>query len=890
MAEATPDSKEKTPTADAAASLKTPEVKARSGAGAKFDHYFRGASIDADSADDEDRTVQVAFSSETPVLRKATERDEKLGIAKQGEKYWEVLSHRKQDADFSELDGGKGAVLLEHKDELQIGTVKRAKISKDKVGRAVLHLDGFSDLSKSTFEQMKNNQRSGISVGYWHTGLVADDGEKDGYPVKRVAWGADEITSTRRPADEERSGVRRSRMFRSADGKWACLSCGDLFNRVQLDEDYECGCQNERSASVEKLKRTASEILPPADYSRVFRAKKSDGSEMEFSHSDLRQQVNIAADSHKQFKTKAKNGNVYSNFYVHDILQKGGELSAVIVGEGGSIYNVPFTLENEKVIMGDAQEVQHKSTFEPVNRSAVVDSPKLATADTSARSAQNTTKTFMPDNIATVIDEKKLRSDLTAELTPTITATVTSEVRGKVKNDLLARNKKITERTDAFIKDHGMKQRGKMAETLRSVANEFLTRDHGDAADAQVMAEFGQRALEEISKVQPEPYLLRSKTSEKEYAGYSMLRGIQSCVSGESRIPKDGFEREIHDDMIRSAKEFGGILGSTTDAGGFWVPQDAPTPAYHAHRSRDGRVNRSRMVGDRFKRDLYTGDFGAGGSLVPTELMTPIIEPLRNWTALDKVNVRFLGGLSGNIVIPRQTGVVTPQAVSEIGALALSQPTFDQISARPRRIGNQTQYSKQLIFQASPDVEAIIRDDNFKQIALLCDEYGLNGSGASSQPLGVMNQPGVFSIVFGATPTITKLESMATKIRAANIREPLAFLTTSNTRGSLRSAAAALSNSTTVISGQQNAIWTGTDDMGDVTGRPAFDSQQIPNEQVLLGAWDNLIWFQWAGVEVVVDPYTKAGTGEWLITMNTYNDFAVRHPQAFCYSADAGNQ
>ena len=374
-----------------------------------------------------------------------------------------------------------------------------------------------------------------------------------------------------------------------------------------------------------------------------------------------------------------------------------------------------------------------------------------------------------------------------------------------------------------------------------------------------------------------------------------MLRGIQSVISrrergGDGRLPDKGFELDVHQDMIARAKENGGLLGSAQDAGGFHVPMDAPTPQYRARMSREGRIQRSQMVGERFKRDLYTSDFGSGGAMVPTELMTPIIEPLRNWTALDKVNVRFLGGLSGNIVIPRQTGVVTPQAVSEIGALVASQPDFDQISARPRRIGNQTKYSKQLLFQASPDVEALVRDDNFKQIALQIDEYGIAGSGANSQPLGVLNQPGVFSQIFGGTPTIALIEAMATKIRASNIREPLAFLTTSNTRGRWRSIAAGLVNSTTVISGQQNAIWTGTDEEGDVTGRPAYDSQQIPGDQVICGAWDNLIWFQWAGIEVVVDPYTAAGTGEWVITLNTYNDFAVRHPQAFCYSADSGNQ
>ena len=276
MAEATLEAKEKTPAANAAASPQTPEVKSR-GAGAKFDHYFRFATVDADNADDDDMTVQVAFSSETPVLRKATEGDEKLGIAKKGEKYWEVLSHRKEDADFSALDGGKGAVLLEHKDELPLGIVKRAKISKDKVGRAVLKFDGLTEISRATYQRTKSGAVTGVSTGYWHTGLVADHGEKDGYPVKEVAWGADEITITRKPADEEKAGVRRSRMFRSADGKWACLTCGDLFNRNLLDDDYECGCQNHRSAAVEKLKRTADETLPKPDETKTFPAKKSDG-------------------------------------------------------------------------------------------------------------------------------------------------------------------------------------------------------------------------------------------------------------------------------------------------------------------------------------------------------------------------------------------------------------------------------------------------------------------------------------------------------------------------------------------------------------------------------------------------------------------------------------
>lgn len=547
---------------------------------------------------------------------------------------------------------------------------------------------------------------------------------------------------------------------------------------------------------------------------------------------------------------------------------------------------------------GKLDENYRCETCGPVTRSAEekVDSQKLVTAEPELNIQR--TK-FMADE-PKAPTKAEIEKEVTAVLEPQLRTKITGEVekttRSAAKTDFLARNKKITDKTDTFIKEHGMKQRGKLGETLRAKANEFLSKDHGDSTDAHVMADFGQACLEEIAKVQPEPYLLRSLASEKEYNGFSMMNGIKSIITrsesgkGHSRLPDKSFELDVHEDMLARGKENGGLLGSSSDAGGWHIPMDAPTPNIRASLSRSGKIQRSAAVGNRFRRDLYTGDFGSGGALVPTEMITPIIEPLRNWTALSMVGCRFMGGLSGNVVMPRQTGVVAPQAVSEIGALVATQPDFDQISARPRRVGNQTKYSKQLLFQADPSVEAIVRDDNFKQIALQVDEYGINGSGGNNQPLGIMNQPGVFSKAFGGTATIASIEAFATAIRASNIRGPLEFLATSNVRGRWRSIAAALVNATTVISGQQNAIWTGSDEEGLVTGRPAHDSQQIPNDQVILGMWDDFIWFQWAGVEIVVDPYTVAGTGEWLITMNTYNDFAVRHPQAFCISADAGTQ
>ena len=100
------------------------------------------------------------------------------------------------------------------------------------------------------------------------------------------------------------------------------------------------------------------------------------------------------------------------------------------------------------------------------------------------------------------------------------------------------------------------------------------------------------------------------------------------------------------------------------------------------------------------------------------------------------------------------------------------------------------------------------------------------------------------------------------------------------------SSPAALTGST-VVSGQTNALWVagagGKDDT--MVGRAALDSQQIPATTLVTGAFEiGLLGLMWGGVDVVVDYWTLASSGEIKLTYNTYVDFIVRHPQAFTVS------
>ena len=109
---------------------------------------YRYAQVESATADESKRTLQVAFSSEFPVERTASARDEKLGIAKRGEEYLELLSHNSGDYDISALNA-PGAVVDEHDTTRHLGKVNHAEISADKKGRAVLEFDGPSQIRQS---------------------------------------------------------------------------------------------------------------------------------------------------------------------------------------------------------------------------------------------------------------------------------------------------------------------------------------------------------------------------------------------------------------------------------------------------------------------------------------------------------------------------------------------------------------------------------------------------------------------------------------------------------------------------------------------------------------------------------------------------------------------
>ena len=386
---------------------------------------------------------------------------------------------------------------------------------------------------------------------------------------------------------------------------------------------------------------------------------------------------------------------------------------------------------------------------------------------------------------------------------------------------------------------------------LREAAGSFIR-------DGKTLDEFRQHALESVHNPTPVSGTADLGLSDKEKRSYSLVKAIRSFLAPGEATKWDGLEREASEATAKLCKR---------DAKGFFIPQDILSTPF----------SRSMQM---MQRTMTAGSFSGGGALIDSELRTAdMIELLRNKALVSQMGARTLSGLVGNIAIPRVTGGATAYWLPESGTVNASDQSFGQLGLVPHRLVGDTGYSKELLMQSSADVEGFVREDLMRVLALEKDRVAITGLGAAGEPRGIMNTTGVGSVTFGAAPTWAKVVDFETQVADANAdTNTMAYLTTPKVKGAWKTAPK--------VAGQAIFLWNG----GEVNGYPAFATKQVPGEKVIFGNWNDLIIAEWAGIDVVVDPYSLKKQGLIEITVTMWTDSGVRHAASFAISADAGNQ
>ena len=254
------------------------------------------------------------------------------------------------------------------------------------------------------------------------------------------------------------------------------------------------------------------------------------------------------------------------------------------------------------------------------------------------------------------------------------------------------------------------------------------------------------------------------------------------------------------------------------------------------------------------------------------------IDVLRNASSVMASGATTLGGLSGDVKIPKKLTAASAGWIStEGGAAAESEMTVGQVSLAPKTLGAYTDVTRQLMIQSSLDVENLVRDDLVQAMALAIDLAGLEGSGASGQPTGLLNTTGVTKVTTfaGVNPTFAEAVSLETAVADNNaLRGSLGYILRSNMNGALKTTA--------LDSGSGRFVSEG----GMINGYNARISNQGTDGNIYFGNWADMLIGMFGGLDIIVDPYTNSTSGTLRITALQSVDVGVRHAASFAYGND----
>ncbi len=360
--------------------------------------------------------------------------------------------------------------------------------------------------------------------------------------------------------------------------------------------------------------------------------------------------------------------------------------------------------------------------------------------------------------------------------------------------------------------------------------------------------EFRMKLLDEIGSVgaveDQEIGLTR-----KEVGRFSMLRAIHALANPTDRRAQEaaGFEFEAS----RAAAQQYGVT-----AQGIMLPAE---------------------VLRNWKRDMSAG---SDGDLIAEDFKgEEFIDALRNASSVMQAGARMLGGLSGDVKIPKKTAASTAAFVASEGAASSeSEMTIGNVSMTPKTLGAHTDVTRQLLIQSSLDVEALIRDDLAQSIATAIDKAGLEGSGSSGNPTGILNTTGVNQVTnfAAANPTFAEVVTLETAVAEDNaLMGNLSYILPAAMYGALKTTEKATNTAQFVV-----------EPGGTINGYQGILSNQATAGNLYFGNFSDLLIGMFGGLDIVVDPYTASTSGTVKVVALQSVDVAVRHAVSFAFGND----
>lgn len=269
---------------------------------------------------------------------------------------------------------------------------------------------------------------------------------------------------------------------------------------------------------------------------------------------------------------------------------------------------------------------------------------------------------------------------------------------------------------------------------------------------------------------------------------------------------------------------------------------------------------------------------------------------------------RYLDILKDKLVVARLGATVLTDLVGTFTAISSSaiqaswegeatktdikKTSYTKMSMTPHRSSVSVAITKDLLRQTSFDVEKDLLDKITSAHANLLEKAAISGTGSGNQPTGILNTTGIGSVAMGANggaidwKHIVELE---TEVNSKNAnRGSLAYISNAKVNGVLKVTEMAPGTARFLLSNEAPKIlngypfdWTNLVPDSLTKGTAASKCSAL-----IFGNFQDLYIGQWGGIDIVVDPYTGARTGEVNTTLNAWNDVKVVEPKSFAAIVD----
>lgn len=385
----------------------------------------------------------------------------------------------------------------------------------------------------------------------------------------------------------------------------------------------------------------------------------------------------------------------------------------------------------------------------------------------------------------------------------------------------------------------------KRSEVLAKLEAEGPNMDEGQITD---LTEKAKSLRQEADKVRFALDELRAQGVNKHFDNNEGKKAINSfdfkrfLNSASNRMALDGAEAEIVSETKRLYDNSGLAVDGYT----------LPTVLFNAHAAGTTNAGEELTV-------TFQGDF---------------IKSLKPYSVMIPAGARVREGLVGTLEYGANTTPATAASRTEVQAAEdFTMNTVNRTLA-PQRGAVKSLFSKSLMLQTSYNIQEEIRDELLSAMMTRIDKHAVIESYTNAGSIVAIDTNG------GAITRAKVVELMFAPLKANSNGLNNSFIT--------NPFVAEAASNIAIDAGSGRFLWN-PEVPNSFMGRSAYVSNNVPSDlskgsasgtlsSLLYGDFSSVTIGMWGGLDLVVDNYTAADTGQIKLVLNFFHDSVVRQP------------